>query len=92
MKVIWKYPLEPRDVQTIQMPKRAQILTVQNQREQICLWAVVDPGEPLRLGKIRILGTGHTHSPEFFDHLRYIGSIQQDEGRLVWHVFEEMEE
>jgi hypothetical protein len=42
-KTIWKYNLLIADDQTIDLPKNAQILTIQNQNGDSCLWALVNP-------------------------------------------------
>lgn len=38
-KAIWKYSLEIVDRQTVKMPQNAEILSVDNQRGHLCLWA-----------------------------------------------------
>jgi len=42
-KSIWKYQLEVTDNQIVKMPKDAEILSVQTQNEEVCLWALVIP-------------------------------------------------
>lgn len=83
-KRIWKYPIALQDAQFIEMPKGAEILCVQMQDGNPCLWALVLPGETERR-KIEIYGTGHPVSEL---ELAYIGTYQ--EGPYVWHVFEEL--
>ena len=60
-KVIYKYKLEITDYQKIYLPIGSKILSVANQRESLCLWALVDPdgnfGEHLH--HIEIIGTGN---------------------------------
>jgi hypothetical protein len=84
---IYKYPLELVPEQEIEMPFRANILTVQIQNDTPCLWALVDT-EEIRVAKrtIHIRGTGHEFNVEAF---RYISTFQQLNGGLIWHVFEE---
>jgi len=65
-KQIWKYPLETTDGQTIRMPKDSQILCVQTQFDRPCLWALVDPNQPLEDRHILIFGTGHTFFPKAY--------------------------
>jgi hypothetical protein len=88
MKTIWKFPLEITDSQAIEMPACAYILDVQVQQDQLCLWALVDPGKDKELRVIRIYGTGHD-LPDACESFDYIGTAQQGGGLLVWHVFEE---
>ncbi len=83
---IWKFDLETTDVQTVAMPRGAEILAVQTQRDKPKVWAIVDPGQQNEHRSFRIVGTGH----EFIrDDLRYIGTYQLMEGSLVFHVFEQ---
>ena len=85
MKMVYKYLLGITDVQTIQMPKGAKILTVQVQSAYgPCVWALVDPSQELENVKIRIAGTGH-HIKE--DIVKYIGTFQLQGGALVFHAF-----
>lgn len=41
MKTIWKYPLQVLDRQTLFMPPGAEILSLQTQFGNPCLWARV---------------------------------------------------
>jgi ACT domain-containing protein len=85
-QAIYKYVLKQVLFQTVSMPKHAKILTVQMQREDICIWALVDKEEErTEERRIKIVGTGHEiHT----DIGTYIGTIQMDNGSLVWHVFD----
>jgi hypothetical protein len=88
MKTIYKYPLAISDSQAVLMPINAQILSVQFQREDLCLWAVVDPEEKKHARVFHIVGTGHLVPPP--EKVRFIGTVQQFNGKLVWHVFEQV--
>lgn len=89
MKSIFKYPLEAIDRQYIEMPEGATILTVQTQHGLLCLWAIVNNQNNLEKRTIIILGTGHDVPRE---QLEYIGTVQMENGALIWHVFEEVGE
>lgn len=82
-----------------------KILCVQTQpdpknpkEDRICIWALVDTSYGLDVkGKQRkgvnirafhVVGTGHEF-PMMADPERYIGTVQLEEGRIVYHVFEE---
>ena len=82
---IWKYPLEVVPQQILEMPFGSKILTVQVQQEIPCIWALVNPEIYLDNREIRIVGTGHKFDDPLF---KYIGTFQQLDGSLVWHVFE----
>lgn len=80
-----KFQLGITDRQTIAMPQGAEILSVQVQHQALCLWALVDPGQPCQPRVFRIYGTGHSIDQEVGG---YVGSVQMANGSLVWHVFE----
>lgn len=90
MKQIWEFPLETTDVQRIEMPVGAEILTIQTQNEVPCIWALVDTGTSVLKCKrtFNIFRTGH-NIPELVDsHRKYIGTYQLNNGGLVFHCFE----
>ena len=86
MKAIWKFPLQLVDIQDVVMPKGAEILTVQVQKDDLCMWAAVDPREDTIANTIFIHGTGH--QIEDFEKKKYISTFQIAEGDLIFHVFE----
>lgn len=84
MKTIWKYKLETTDEQFIEMPKGSVILSVQIQKEELCLWALVDSAEQhIDRRLIQILGTGNPIKEE---PRMFIGTYQIK--GFVGHVFE----
>lgn len=93
MKTIWKFPFQIDDSFKVTMPYGAEILTVQTQgigmlgQELPHMWAIVDPEAHKVARWFRILGTGHDVPNDVV--LRYIGTFQMAEGRLIWHLFEE---
>lgn len=83
---IFKYRLDIENLQIIEMPIGAQILHVDNQRGELCLWALVTPGMITKDRVIEIIGTGQPMD----DYSRkHIGSAVV--GPYVWHVFERMD-
>lgn len=87
MLKVFKYPVPVADLFELEMPKDAQILTVQIQGEDIQMWALVDPESPTELRQFRLAGTGHSISVKHTVK-RYIGTFQIRGGRLVFHLFE----
>lgn len=86
-RAIWKFPLDVADEQTLNMPAGAKILTVQIQFGVPTIWAEVEPSEPkIQQRRIAVFGTGHTIPA--LKPLTYIGSVQQDGGNLIWHIYE----
>jgi hypothetical protein len=89
---IWKYPL-PKVVDEfkIEMPKDARLLCVQIQRGHPCIWVKTAGNsieQPNETRTFRIIGTGNYFEPE---GLVYVGTWQEMEGFLVWHLFERIE-
>lgn len=81
---IWKAILKPTDVQDIEVPEDAELLTARDQMEQICVWFKCNPDKPMTKRRIAICGTGHA-APE---GARYVGTGFLHGGQLVLHVFE----
>lgn len=91
VKTIWKFPFDTADTVTIKMPTHSKVLTVQTQHGQPCLWAIVDPHAPQKETSFRVYGTGHplpTYGPDETVTGRYVGTYQQLEGDLVFHMFQ----
>jgi hypothetical protein len=90
MLTIHKYVLKNEDLQKVIMPKNSSILSVQNQFEEICLWASVDTEEEKEERTILIVGTGNPiivlKSKK--ETAYFIGTVQLRQGNLVFHVFE----
>lgn len=89
MKTVWKFPLAVADVQTVQMPANAHILTVQTQSGIPFVWALVNPDMPQETRTIIIVGTGHARD-ELDELVNYIGTVQMADGALIFHVFEKV--
>ena len=87
---IWKFELEVRDYQIIEMPKGARILTVQSQHEIPCVWAICDT-ETYKKENIEfeIYGTGHPfyEGIHFGKKQSYIGTFQLRGGSFIGHLF-----
>lgn len=84
MFTVWKAILKPTDIQDIEVPENAELLTVREQFEQICIWYKCNPDNPMTTRRIAIVGTGHA-APE---GARYVGTGFLHGGQLVLHVFE----
>ena len=89
MKIIFKYPLMQVPEEQISLPVGAEILTVQTQGEQPCIWAMIDLNE-IRYKNVTIetFGTGHKMDDA---ERRYIGTYQINNGDYVFHVFERLD-
>lgn len=83
MKTIWKWTLSPDC--TIEMPKGAKILAIQEQCNKPQMWALVDPEAEKESRHFLTIGTGHRINMDLGE---YHGTFQVDGGALVFHVFE----
>jgi hypothetical protein len=88
MRTIYKYPIEVVDEQIVKMPQFSKILTVQLQRNHVCIWAEVETDEPIVDYELFIFGTGHEIPP--YLKKRYIGTFQLLGGDLVFHLYEKL--
>lgn len=86
MKTIWKYDLEPACL--IEMPIGAKVLSIHQQKGQICLWALVDPEADYEVRHFVFHGTGHHINEK--GPLNFVGTAQFHEGEFMFHVFEVM--
>jgi hypothetical protein len=86
MKTIWKFGLEIVDSQRISMPRGAEILSVGNQRDTLCMWASVDAEAPLVNRCFEIRGTGEKIPHSVGNPRKFVGTVIMEP--FVWHVFE----
>jgi len=86
-ETIYKYPLPLDNLSIIDMPTGAHVLCVQVQNDIPCLWAIVDPQQPLERRPFRLSGTGHLLALDV-GASRYIGTFQLNNGSFIGHVFE----
>lgn len=83
MYAIWKYKIDGDNI--VLMPRGAQILDMQNQNDNVVIWALVDTANPPEERRFRIFGTGQSME----NHPgAYIGTAQSHSGNIVLHVFE----
>jgi len=89
MKKVFKYTLDFAHVQTITLPFGATILTIQFQRDEIQLWALVNPDEGLKVIRIiEMFGTGHAIPEAHKATRQYLCSFQNFKQSEIYHAFE----
>jgi hypothetical protein len=86
MITIWKFKLPILDSYALYMPKGAEVLTVQAQGGQPCLWAIVDTDAENEVREFEVCGTGNPIYQNLQIQRKYIGTFQSPP--FVWHVFE----
>jgi hypothetical protein len=74
---------------TLKMPRFAEPLHVAVQGRALCLWALVDPEQPLQSHELEVYGTGHdmTHRNDSVTKPRYLNTVLLNGGSLVLHFF-----
>lgn len=85
MKTIWKFPFSIEEFIGLRMPANATLLHVDVQNGTPCLWAVVNPDEPMVLRNLRVIATGQAFAVDYDDE--HVATFQS--GQFVWHVFDE---
>ncbi len=83
MKTIYKYNLSCEDITQLRVPSDFQVLSVQEQRGELCIWALVDNDRVKDIRVFHVYGTGDKFEASDMIH---IGTVQM--GVLVWHVFD----
>jgi len=82
---IFKYALETKDIQTVELPRGARILTVKKQYGKLCLWAEVsETVEDTYEAEIRVIGTGNPIKIDL-DKFNHIDTVVTD--MYVWHIY-----
>ena len=87
MASIWKFKLLWREVQPVLLPSGAKVLTVQFQRDDLCVWAEVDSEATPVQTFFLIVGTGNPMPDVDMKNFRYLSTVQKD--GFVWHVYVE---
>lgn len=85
---IWKYELQITDMQQVEMPNGAELLSVANQDGCLCLWAKVDADKQVETRFIEIIGTGNPIAQDMGVDRKFIGTVLMSP--FVWHVFERL--
>lgn len=84
--MIFKYQVLPGKNGII-MSKDAKILHVREQRDSVCIWALVGGTDEVEERTFYVFGTGHEFSVDSWK-LDYLGTAHLLNGALIWHVFE----
>ena len=83
---VYKYQIEVKTNPIVEMPKYAEILTIQTKEGIPYIWALTDIRAPNVRRHFRIIGTGFSINDP--NDLTYIGSFQLCETQEIYHVFE----
>lgn len=81
---IWKFPISLA-AKEIQVPEGSQFLSVQVQNNQIVAWFAVHETWPKTAYAINVVATGQQE--DTFHRSQFLGTVQLDNGALVFHIF-----
>ena len=92
---IYRYPIAIIDgIQTVTLCSGARILHFgsqfknQQEGETLAIWAPFIENVPTEERRLLIVGTGHEIPDDEVFNYNYVGTTMQDDGKLVWHLFE----
>jgi hypothetical protein len=88
---VWKFGFQIDECVRLLMPKGAKVLSVGCQTgdpRHLEIWAQCDPRADKEERHFLVCGTGHDR-PDIANQ-PFIGTVITAEGRLVWHVFEQL--
>lgn len=87
-QVVWKFPVKAVSTFELELPRNANVLCVQMQRQDAQLWVQCDPTAPKYPRKFYVRATGEVWEGDPSDS-RYIGTFQPTNG-LVFHLYEDI--
>jgi hypothetical protein len=91
MNTIYKYKLKQQELQYVEMPLGAEILSAQSLGVHVWVWALVNADEKQKERRwVAVYKTGEPIQVKT-DELKFIDTCQFEEGALVLHVFEFVE-
>ena len=86
MITIYKYPLLLTLQQTLHIPGLLEVLSVNEQRNNLVLYCAVDTENLVKVVvDVRILGTGQDASA--VGSFNFLGTVNNCDGKFMWHVF-----
>lgn len=85
MVKIHKYYLPSEGIHAVEIPAR-KILSAVNQREQIVVYAMVDPEAPPAPFEFYMAQTGR-QLPFWIEELYFLDTVSMDDGNYMVHVF-----
>lgn len=88
-KRIYKYKLQITDKQEVKLPMDSLILSVHNVKDELCLYALINPDQPfIHKRIIEIFGTGNDVRCDMGIERKFLGTVILQNNYFVAHVFE----
>lgn len=72
---------------SVSMPDGATILGIQEWRQEIAMWALVDKKQPHRPYRFFYVGTAQHIPAEYVPHLSYVATLPLLGGNAIYHFF-----
>lgn len=85
MKQVFKYQIPFEGSFKLNLPEGSRMLSVQLQGDLPCLWVLVDPYAALVSYDFVCRGTGH--KADCLGAAEFLGTVQFDNGALIFHFF-----
>lgn len=89
--VIWRAEITPNfdgsKICYAQLPMGARLLSAGYWKGGICVWAEVDPAQPVSPIPVLVIGTGVAHKGDGSDRAdRFLGRVEVG-GQYIFHLF-----
>jgi hypothetical protein len=88
-RFIYKYKLDVKPTTFLKVPAGYEILSIHEQNNDICLWALVDIDRPIIIETFYLIGTGQLF-PWERAKTKFIETVQLNNGSFVVHVFKDI--
>lgn len=92
MRTVHKYIFEPPEEESrivhVMMPAFAEVVHVDVQNSDACIWALVDTAQPLQRWEFEVYATGAPISEARYLYLNHLGTFRFLPDGLVFHLFE----
>lgn len=88
---IFKYPVPLLNNFIIELPIYSKILHFDTQNNEMFIWVAVEENNPVIDRHFYLIGTGQDFDFRVNSDVErfYIGTVQLNNGKFVWHLFEE---
>jgi hypothetical protein len=87
LKTIYKYPLEPKAINYLDLPIGSEVISTQEQKGSVNIYALVDNAvEETEIHEVLFYGTGNQVSGQIGEY-KFIGTVSMYNGDLVFHIF-----
>lgn len=87
LKTIYKYTLEGKESNVIEMPLSTQIISVESQGDNIVVYGIVDTEENATISyDFRTYGTGLQINIDLNEY-KFLSTVKLYNGSLMFHVF-----